>query len=186
MQIIISGRGVTLPPAFKALAERKIGKLGKLLPAAVGARLVCSAEKFRRKVRLTLSARRHTFATVVTADDLMAAVDLAVDALSRQVREQKDRRRDLARVSRTRPVGGAAAEAEAGPGRGRDVRQTPAVDGVVTERLTAKPMSIEEAVLQFDLNPGESFLVFRNAGTEDVNVLYRRRDGALGLIEPVA
>ena len=178
MQIIISGRGVTLTPAIKTLAERKIGKLGKLLPSAVGARLVCSAEKFRRKVRLTLSARRHTFATVVTADDLMAAVDLAVDALARQVREQKDRRRDLARVSRPRPVGGAEAEVEVAP-------SAPVVDGVVTERLTAKPMSIEEALLQFRLNPHESFLVFRNAGTEDVNVLYRRRDGALGLIEPV-
>jgi putative sigma-54 modulation protein len=178
MQIIISGRGVTLTPAIKTLAERKIGKLGKLLPAAVGARLVCSAEKFRRKVRLTLSARRHTFATVVTADDLMAAVDLAVDALARQVREQKDRRRDLARVSRARPAGGAEAEVEVAP-------SAPVVDGVVTERLTAKPMSTEEAVLQFGLNPPESFLVFRNARTEDVNVLYRRRDGALGLIEPV-
>jgi len=184
MQIIISGRGVTLTPAIKTLAERKIGKLGKLLPAAVGARLVCSAEKFRRKVRLTLSARRHTFATVVTADDLMAAVDLAVDALARQVREQKDRRRDLARVPRARPIG--RGDIEAAPGRARDTRAAPLVDGVVTERLTAKPMSIEEAVLQFGLNPQESFLVFRNAGTEDVNVLYRRRDGALGLIEPVA
>ena len=59
-------------------------------------------------------------------------------------------------------------------------------DAVVTERLTAKPMSIEEAVLQLGLNPHESFLVFRNARSEDVNVLYRRRDGVLGLIEPVA
>ena len=177
MQIIISGRGVTLPPAFKTLAERKIGKLGTLVPAAIGARLVCSAEKFRRKVRLTLSARRHTFATVVTADDVLAALDLAVDALARQIRELKDRRQHQARGPRGRTAR-RVEEAAAGP--------TPPVDGVIAERLTAKPMSIEEAVLQFGLSPHEPFLVFRNAGTEDVNVLYRRRDGALGLIEPVA
>jgi ribosomal subunit interface protein len=100
MQIIISSRGVTLPAAFKALAERKIGKLATLLPRAVGARLVCTAEKFRRTVRLSLAARRHTFATVVTADDLGTALDLAVDALGRQVREEKVRRRHAVRGSR--------------------------------------------------------------------------------------
>ncbi|MGH7324299.1 MAG: HPF/RaiA family ribosome-associated protein [Candidatus Rokuibacteriota bacterium] len=93
MQVIISGRGVVLTPTFKAMVERKIGKLSRLRPAALDARVVCEAKKIRRTVRLTVRARRRSFAGVATAGDLLAAVDAAVAAVRRQVSEDKDRRR---------------------------------------------------------------------------------------------
>lgn len=94
MQVIISGRGVVLTPAFKALVERKLGKLHRLLPEPLApARVVCTAEKFRRTVRLTARGRRRSFAGVATAGDLLAAVDTAVEAVRRQVRGAKTRRR---------------------------------------------------------------------------------------------
>jgi putative sigma-54 modulation protein len=174
MQVIISGRGVMLTPGFKALIERKVTKVARVLPKIVDARVVCAAEKFRRTARLTLRARRRTFSSEATAGDLVAAVDDALEALGRQVREDKDRRQHRGRAGQARlpsrpPTG---PDAGAGP-------------DLVPRRLVAKPMSVEEAVMQLGLRDG-LFLVFRNAETSDVNVLYRRRNGGLGLIEPVA
>ena len=97
-------------------------------------------------------------------------VRIAAETLKRQLREAKERRT----VSKGRAArrGGAAV---AGPVR----------EEIVPRRLVAKPMSVDEAKMQLDAGR-EQFLVFRNAQSGEVNVLYRRRDGGLGLIEPVA
>jgi putative sigma-54 modulation protein len=174
MQVIWSARGVVLTPAFKTLVERKVARLARLLPGVVDARVVCEAEKFRRTARLSLRAHHGTFASAATAGDLLAAVDQAVEAIRRQAREDKDRRRPVkGRQDRRGPE--APGEAAA---------PLPAAPQLVPRRLVAKPMSVEEAVMQIGLR-GDQFLVFRNAETRDVNVLYRKRNGALGLIAPV-
>jgi ribosomal subunit interface protein len=93
MQVTITGRGVVLTADVRALIERKVGKLARLLPRAPGARVVCAAEKFRRTARVSVRVKRRAFATAATAGDLVVAVDAAVDALRRQLREDKNRRR---------------------------------------------------------------------------------------------
>ncbi|MGH7309424.1 MAG: ribosome hibernation-promoting factor, HPF/YfiA family [Candidatus Rokuibacteriota bacterium] len=93
MHVTITGRGVVLTADVRALVERKVGKLARLLPQAPGARVVCGAEKFRRTARISVRVRRRAFATQATAADLAAAVEAAVDALRRQLREHKIRRR---------------------------------------------------------------------------------------------
>lgn len=104
MQLIISGRGVVLTPAFKALVERKVAKLGRIFPQILRARVACTAQKYERRVRLTLAAKRRTFSSHAVAGDLVSAVDDAIEALGRQVREDKDRRRSRgARVARAKP-----------------------------------------------------------------------------------
>ena len=171
LPVILSGRGVVVTPAFKALVESKIARLTRLLPNILDARVVCTAEKFRRTVRVTLRARRGTFASEATAGDLTSAFDAAAEALKRQTREAKERRT----VSKGRAArrGGAA------------VAPTAPANEIVSRRLVAKPMSVDEAVMQLE-SGREQFFVFRNAGSGEVNVLYHRRDGGLGLIEPVA
>jgi putative sigma-54 modulation protein len=171
LAVILSGRGVVLPPAFKALVESKIARLTRLLPQIVDARVVCTAEKFRRTVRITLRARRGTFASEATAADLTTAFDEAVEALKRQTREAKERR-TVSKGRAARRSGATAAP-------------TPTGGEIVPRRLVAKPMSVDEAIMQLE-SGREQFFVFRNAGSGEVNVLYRRRDGGLGLIEPVA
>ena len=173
MRFIISGRGVSVGPALRARIEQKVGKLARILPKILEARVVLSVEKYRRTAELTLLAKRRTFRSEETAQNLPSALDLAVDALERQVRRTKDRlrqrkpRRVSTRLSRARG-GGATGE----------------VPGVVPRRLQTKPMSVEEAVMQFDLGD-DQFLVFTNASTREINVLYRKSDGTKGLIEPV-
>jgi putative sigma-54 modulation protein len=174
VQVIMSGRGVALTPALKALVERKVGRLTRVLPDVSTVRVTCGSEKFRRTVRLTVKDRRHLFATAATADDLGAAIDEAIETLRRQVRVARDRRRRP--PGRPRGVATAAESAEA---------REPTTAAPVVRRLVAKPMSVEEAIMQLGLGD-DQFLVFQNAESREVNVLYRRRDGGLALIEPVA
>jgi putative sigma-54 modulation protein len=169
--LIVSGRGITLTPALKTSIAGKITRLTRVVPRIVDARVVCVAEKFRRTARITLRDRRGTFTSEATAGDLMAALDAAAETLKRQLREAKERR--TVSKGRTARRGGAASVA--GPAR----------QDIVARRLVAKPMSVAEAQMQLDAGR-EQFLVFRNAQSGEVNVLYRRRDGGLGLIEPVA
>ena len=92
MQVIISTRGMTVSRTYKDELTRKLAKLEPLLPALVETRAVLSKEKHRRTATLTLLARRRAFRSRETAPDLEAAVDRAVRALRRQVRERKARR----------------------------------------------------------------------------------------------
>jgi putative sigma-54 modulation protein len=169
--VMMSGRGVTLTPAVKALVEGKLARLARVLPQILDARVVCTAEKFRRRVLITLRARRRTFTSEATAGDVTSAFDAAVEAVRRQTREAKERRT----VSKGRTVrrSGAPSAVVLPP------------DDIVSRRLVAKPMSVDEARAQLETGR-EQFFVFRNALSGEVNVLYRRRDGGLGLIEPVA
>jgi putative sigma-54 modulation protein len=95
MRVLISRRGVVLTPDVKALVERKVAKLARVLPRSPHARVVCQAEKFRHTARVSVRTRRRAFASEATAGDVVAAVDAAVDALRRQVREAKGKRRSV-------------------------------------------------------------------------------------------
>jgi ribosomal subunit interface protein len=92
MQVIISTRGMTISRTYKDEITRKLSKLEPLLPAVVETRAVLSKEKHRRTAALTVVARARSFRSQETAPDLTAAVDRAVHALRRQVRETKTRR----------------------------------------------------------------------------------------------
>ena len=181
MRYIISGHGIAVPPAFRQMVERKVGKLARILPKIIEAKVMLSSEKYRRTAHITLVAKRKIFRSDETAGDLASAVDLAVDALTRQVRQVKDRlRQRKPRASRRRPGPRPEAAETRFPGEGEATPPPP----VVSRRVAAKPMSVEEAVMQLGLRD-DQFLVFTNAATETVNVLYRRKNGGLGLIEPV-
>jgi len=171
MRVIISTRGMTISKTYKDALTRKLAKLEPMLPEIIEAKAVLSRERDRRTAALTLIAKRHTFRSEETARDLAAAVDQAVDALARQVREVKDRVKNRkGRNARRVP----SAEAARGP----------AASDIVVRRIPLKPMLLDEAVTELRLEGGD-FLVFANASTDAVNVLYHRADGSLGLIEPV-
>ena len=91
MQAIISVRGLSISKTYKYVLTRRLAKLEPMFPNIIEAKIVLSKEKHRRTAALTRVARRHTFRSEETADDLEAAVDTAIAALGRQVRETKDR-----------------------------------------------------------------------------------------------
>jgi putative sigma-54 modulation protein len=169
MQVIFSTRGMTISKAYKDALTQKLSKLEPLLPI-IETKAVLSREKHRRTAALTLVAKRRTFRSAETADDLAVAVDMAIDALARQVREMKDRVKNRkTRHGRRLP----------------SREEAPAPLDIVVRRVPVKPLSVEEAA--GELGRGrDDFVVFINAATDAVNVLYRRTDGGLGIVEPVA
>jgi putative sigma-54 modulation protein len=173
MQAIISARGLSISKTYKDTLTQRLAKLEPMFPGIVEAKIVLSKEKHRRTAALTLVAKRHTFRSEETASDLETAVDVAVDALARQVREMKDRVKN--RKARSAPR---HAPAPTGAGASPTAEVT-----VVRVRLEQMPLAA--AVEQLRASRDE-FLVFANATTDVVSVLYRRGDGGFGLIEPVA
>jgi ribosome hibernation promoting factor len=173
VQAIISARGLSISKVYKDELTRRLGKLEPMFPKIVEAKIVLSKEKHRRTAALTLVAKHHTFRSEETAGDLETAVDMAVAALGRQVREMKDRLKNRKAAGAPRRVPSEVAS------------RAPEAPDLIVRRLPLKPMSVVDAVEQFRASADE-FLVFANAATDTVGVLYRRRDGGLGLIEPVA
>ena len=191
MRVIINARGLTVSPSYRANLQERIEKLARLSPKATEARVVLTKERNRRTAGVTLVAKLHTFRSEETALDLGAAVDAALAALTRQVRELKDRiqthKPPSRKRSRTVDWRGAAEGEPSGYGKRRGAAEgEPSGDENALEitRVPAKPMSVEEALEQFRLTR-EAFFAFSNAGSGTVNVLYRRRAGGFGLIEPV-
>ncbi len=170
MQVLISARGLTISATYRAHVQERVAKLAPLAPKAVEARVMLTRERNRRTAAITLCAKHHTFRSEETALDLAAAVDAALAALTRQVRELKDR------VHARKPARKGLAS------MGADGDTAPVLE---IQRVPVKPMSVEEALEQFGLSR-EPFFAFTNARTEAVNVLYRRRGGGYALIEPVA
>jgi putative sigma-54 modulation protein len=173
MQAIISTRGLSISKTYKDALTQRLAKLEPMFPGIVEAKIVLSKEKHRRTAALTLVAKRHTFRSEETASDLETAVDVAVNALARQVREMKDRVKNRkARSAPRRTPAPAAVEAAPMP-------------EVVVTRVPLEPMPLAAAVEHLRRSRDE-FLVFANATTDVVSVLYRRGDGGFELIEPVA
>ena len=102
MQLIISGRGVVLTPTFRALVERKAGRLSRGGARPLALRVTCGSERFQRTARLVARTRQRSFSSAASADHLLTAVEGAIDTLCRQMCEARTRRR---RARSSRPAG---------------------------------------------------------------------------------
>lgn len=109
---------------------------------------------------------------------MMAAIDEAVDILEGQMTKYKSRLKD-----KSKKDGSFVDELNAFLNADEDYDEEESLNIVRTKRFTVKPMDAEEAVMEMELL-GHSFFVFRNAATDEINVVYKRKDGAYGLIDP--
>ena len=141
--------------------------------------MTLSVEKHRHEAEVNIIASGLKIHGSETTGDLYSAIDLVIDKLEKQIRRYRDKLKDVGRRSR-KPVPDQAVkldifEAESLP------EENPRV--IMSQSLTAKPMDADEAAMQLDLSE-DDFLVFINARTSALNVMYRRADGNFGLIEP--
>jgi putative sigma-54 modulation protein len=173
------GKNVEVSDSLRTYAQEKLGKLDKHLNDAARLELELAVEKNpsiaeNQIAEGTIWTKGPVLRARESSPDMRASIDMLVEKLERQARRYRDKRR-------ARPGGRHAADAslEAAP---VDVEEESPVI-VKTKQFAVKPMTPEEAVLQLELI-GHDFFVFQNADTTDVNVLYRRRDGDYGLIEP--
>ena len=174
MQINITAKGVAVPPGLKQIAERKLSKLERLLRQINTVDITCSRERQWRVVEIMINANGLLVRGEDRAIDLRSAIDNLVDKLERRIKKSRSKLLDRYRES---PETREAWKPE--PDAARELE--PVL--VRSKRFTVKPMSPEEAAAQMELL-GHDFYVFRNAETEQVNVIYRRKDGNYGLIEP--
>ncbi|MGQ9556717.1 MAG: ribosome hibernation-promoting factor, HPF/YfiA family [Desulfurispora sp.] len=172
MQVQVRGRNMEVTPALKDYVEKRLGKLERFLENLNEAQVTMTVEKDSHRVEVTLPLNGMILRGEETTGDMYSSIDLVVDKLEKQIDRYKGRltRRGGRGAGETAAAALAAGE-ENGP---RVVR---------TKRFAFKPMTVDEAVLQMNLL-GHSFFVFSNAETEQVNVVYKRRDGNFGLIEP--
>ncbi|MGQ9545763.1 MAG: ribosome hibernation-promoting factor, HPF/YfiA family [Dehalococcoidia bacterium] len=175
---IITKNNVEVAEPIKAYAEKKVGKLGRYLRTISEGKVEISQENAklpeqRFTVQVTLDSKGVVIRAQEKSKDIRAAIDKVVDVLSKRIERYKGRLYDKGRgISFARQ--GASTEAE----------ESEAPKGVVkSKRFLVKPMAVDEAISQMELL-GHDFFLFLDADTEKLNLLYRRRDGNYGLIEP--
>lgn len=173
MNIIVSGRHLEITPALKTYAEEKVGKFGRYLSDISEAVVTLSIEKkYRHKAEVLLRANGVLIQAEGVTGEIYSSIDEVVEKLERRVKKYKEklvaRRKGGARTA-------GAAEKSATPETGTIIKN---------KRFELKPMSPDEASMQMELLD-KDFFVFINDISEDVNVIYKRRDGNFGLIEPV-
>jgi ribosome hibernation promoting factor len=196
MRVELTGRHVEISPGLRRLVERKLQKVNRLVnDAGVSATVVVTKEKINNVVELTLHARGEQFLHAVAkattwetaATDVVAKVLHQAEKMKEKWHERKRRGPAARSVHTPRPARRAQSRAaepigEAAPtdNRRRTVRDRRVLRA---ERYSVKPMTVEEAALELE-GQKAPFLVFRDANTDAVNVLYRRDDGRMALIEP--
>ncbi len=180
MEIVYQSRSFEVTPALKAYAEKKIKKIQRFFEKDVVAVYVSmNVQRELQIVDITVQVDGLLLRGEEKSDDMYASIDKAIDKLERQIRKFKTR---INRKLRQSKGGNMLVEQEFDDGIGEE-DDDQALKIVRTKRFAMKPMSVEEAIMQMDLL-GHDFFVFQNAETEEVNVVYRRKEGNYGLIEP--
>ncbi|GFM33849.1 ribosome-associated translation inhibitor RaiA [Desulfovibrio subterraneus] len=162
---------------LKKYARRRFEKLGKFLTAHGKSEMQVgmSVDNYRHKIDVTLVADGLNLSANEKSEDMYATVDLVFDKLASQVKKHSEKNKDHRRGAELALREDVFSYADTAAGRERTI--------VGTDHFTPKPMGIDEAALQLDSLNFE-FLVFLNAETERVNVIYRRENGDFGLIDP--
>lgn len=174
MRLDITGRHVEITPAVRQLISRRLGRLERMLnDAAVSAIITLTKEKYRLRTEIAVHTKGdHVLRGNGEGNALPLSVRQATEKIEQQAQKLKgkwDGRKRQGAGSRVVPA--APGETASAP---RIVKAT---------RYAVKPMSVEDAALRVD-GGAETFIVFRNSETDAVSILYRRKDGNLGLIEP--
>jgi putative sigma-54 modulation protein len=190
MEVEYTGRQTEVTDDLRRLAERKLSKLAKVLHGITAVHVVLAEDKRRQTAEVSVHSPHLDLAAGDEAADLTLALSTVFDKLTRQAMRHQGKLRQRKRRAPARATAlwsgvlapAASSDARDGGG-GASTAGSPRV--IRSRRFVVKPNTVEEAVLHVGASPDE-FLVFRDASTERVNVLYKRRDGNLGLIEPEA
>lgn len=177
IRVVVKGKNLEVSEALRAYAEKKIGKLEKFITGdqEVLAELMLRTERGLHIAELTIDLRQVLLRGEGKTQDMYASIDDTVERIERQFAKFKTR---IMRKFQGPKISELAANDTTTQEKENSQPQV-----VRTKRFAFKPMAVEEAVMQMELL-GHDFFVFSNAATEEVNVVYKRKDGNYGLIEP--
>lgn len=173
MKITIIGRKVNLRDHFKELVMKKLSRFDRIFDEDADAKVVVTVEKNRQTVEITIRSRGMIYRAEAAASEMNAALDEVVASLGSQIRRNKKRLDQKIRSTAF----------EVPPESVSEETREDSFQVVRTKHFAVKPMSTDEAILQMELLEHQFFL-FRNEGSGEINVVYRRNDGGFGLLEP--
>ena len=174
MNFIISGKNIDVTKGLRSAIEQKLGKLERYFTPETNIIVTLSVEKERQKIEVTIPIKGTIIRSEQVSDDMYVSIDLVEEVIERQLRKYKNKLIDKHQEGGNFQPDFARQADEAEEGGIKIVR---------TKRFGMKPMFPEDACVQMELL-GHSFFVFSNAETDEVNVVYKRKDNTYGLIEP--
>ena len=176
MKLEISGFHIQVTKDISNFIEKKIKKLNKYFKEIISIYVMIKVEKSRYRTEINLSAKGLNIHGEETDPDLYTSIDRAIDKVVRQSQKYKEKMKSRKRAKKIK--------------RAKELLETVGSSSPETKSLkvkifseTAKPMEIEQACAQLNSSPN-NFLIFLNIETNQVNVIYKREDGNLGLIQP--
>lgn len=180
MKYNIRGENIEVTPPIREYVEKKIGKLNRYFdtPPSSDVHVNLSVYNDEQRIEVTIPMPELLLRAEEQHADLYAAIDLVVDKLERQIRKHKTKVNRKFRQKGSPKYIFAELEQDE-----KNKEENNEIEIVRTKRFNLKPMDSEEAILQMDML-GHSFFVFTNAETNATNVVYKRKDGKYGLIEP--
>ncbi len=173
MQTSVTFKNLDPSDHIRSYISEKLDRFDKYFHNPGEANVVLSVEKFRHIADVNISGDKLTINGKEETEDMYSAIDMVLDKLDKQIKRNKQKIRDR----------------RAGKGKGKQsvadmaYGEEDAERRVIETNIEYKPMDVDEAIMQMDL-VDDNFLVFTNARTDQVNVLYRRKDGNYGLIQP--
>lgn len=169
MNIIIRGKHIEVTDALKDYVTKRVGKLEKYSDDFQDVQVTLLVERDRHRVEVTAPINGIILRGEEETTDMYSSIDLVLEKLERQIEKYRTRISKRVRVKTLK---------EPEPGIAEEEHEV-----VRNKKFQAKPMSVDEAIMQMNLI-GHSFFVFTNADTQQMNVVYRRKNGDYGLLEP--
>jgi len=179
MRYSFTGKDTTVSEALKEKVITKLERLEKLVPENTSIVVTFKVVKLDHTIEVTANLPKRILRAEVTSQDMYAAIDEVADVLEKQMVKYKNRLRDKARrdtsfIDELKYFEPASKGIEIDDGEVKIAK---------TKRFAIKPMDAEEAVMEMEML-GHSFFVYRNASSDEINVVYKRKNGTYGLIEP--
>ena len=173
MKYVIVGKNMTVTPALDQAIREKLGKLDRFFNPDTEVHVTLNIEKNRQKAEVTIPVKGTVIRSEQVSNDMYMSVDLAEEAIEHQLKKYKNRLIDKHQSSMS-------LRESFGDGESTEPEE---VKIVRTKQFDMKPMYPEDACVQMELL-GHDFYIFVNAETEQINVVYKRKGGTFGLIEP--
>lgn len=177
MRIKITGRNIELTEGLKAAVEDKLNKLEKYFTPDTEVNVTLSVEKERQKVEVTIPMKGSYIRSEQVSSDMYVSIDLVEEIIERQIRRYRKKLIDKKQAALS------FSQNFIDEGEEDETSYDDEIQIVKTKRFAVKPVNPEEACLQMEML-GHNFYVFLNSDTDQVNVVYKRKNGTYGLIEP--
>lgn len=176
MRYTITGRNIEVTQGLKDAVEEKLAKLDRYFADDTLAKVSLSVQRADQKIEITIPTKLGLIRAEETTTDMYSSIDLAIDLIEKQIKKYKSKLIDKKQSAQSFSQAFFSETSD-------DVLDDDALKIVKVKKFAIKPMDPEEAVLQMEML-GHAFFVFLNSETENVNVVYKRKNGTYGIIEP--